>query len=162
MNKKGYTTPSQSAPGPATGPTEETDEMRKGIQAFLACMALMPVSICEAAATPAPKPLPPLVAEAPPAASEDMWTQYPEFFARFKEVWLNCPRELEYGRIIEGAKWFNDNTAYYERIIRECRADRAHKPNRSWPPTQAAAKMRIERFFSRRCDGAACRWVRTK
>ncbi len=142
---------------------EELENMRLNLAAFVGCLAILPLSVCDVvAATPAPKPRPPLVAEAPPAVSEDMWEKYPNFFARYKTIWLECPVELHVKESIEAAKWYNDHTAQYDTMLKTCRDDKKSKPQRAWPPTEQGAKMREVHFFSWKCAGGQCQWVQTK
>ncbi len=137
--------------------------MHQNLAALIGCLAILPVSVCSAAAAEsAPKLLPPVVAEAPSGASEDMWDKYPAFFARYKTIWLECPVELPLKDAIEAAEWFNKNTAQYRTYIGTCRKDVAHKPERSWPPTPKAAQMRKERFFSQQCTAGKCEWVQSR
>lgn len=137
--------------------------MRKSIAAYTACLALFPAGWCDAEAATS-KPLPPIVVtEAPAAASSSMWTEYPDFFGRFKEVWVNCPaRAFEKGEYISTAKWLNDNTAQYNHILKTCRQYEAHARKRIWPPSPATNTSLQDRFFSWKCTGSSCGWVQTQ
>jgi len=66
--------------------------------------------------------------------SPDMWEKYPDFFERFKMVWTSCPgRSLGAGYSF-AAKWLNENSDYYERILDTCDTRGAKEDKRTWPP----------------------------
>lgn len=158
--QKGYT--GNSVPGSAT-PEQLSEETDMKMLALLACVALLPAGQCDAKEE-LPQQLPPLVVVAPPARSADMWDKYPAFFERFHDVWTNCPAQVfEPGRELEAAKWFNDHTWHYQRMVKTCLKYQAHVPKRTaWPPTPKTAQARIERFFTWQCQEGKCDWVQTK
>lgn len=138
---------------------QELEDMHKSMKAFVACVALFPATWCDAEAA---TPLPPIVVtEAPATESSGMWTQHPDFFARFKEVWTNCPaRAFEKGSYIEVARWFNDNTVQYEKILKTCRKFEAHAQKRVWPPSPQTNKSLQDRFFE--WDERTSSWVQKR
>ncbi len=132
--------------------------MRKSMKAFAACVALFGAGLCDAEAAAPKSSLPKIVAEAPAAESADMWTRHPEFFARFREVWINCPgRGFEKGTFIDSAKVLNELPALYEKIITSCPKHEAHGKKRQWPPNPATNTSLQDRFFA--WDPATSSWV---
>ncbi len=139
---------------------QELEEMRKSISAFVACVAMFSAAWCDAEAATSVLP-PKVVIEVPTAESADMWTQYPDFFARLKEVWVNCPgRVLEKGAYIKAAKWFNENTSHYERILKTCAQHEAHARKREWPPSPGTNRSLQDRFFD--WDERSRSWVQRR
>ncbi len=113
----------------------ELAELRRSMEAFVACLILLPVVWCEAGDTAPAVFLPSVAYTAPAAASADMWEKYAEFFGRLREVWTSCPgRSLGSGHIF-AAEWLNENTAWYRQILRTCRTSETQGGKRAWPPS---------------------------
>lgn len=111
-----------------------------------------------------PAPLPEIVVTAPAPVQEspEMWGTHAPYFERFKQVWINCPaRVFEAGRYIAIAEWFNKHHRQYEHILATCKKYEAHVPRREWPPGPKTARV-MDRYFSWRCEGGACGWVRVR
>lgn len=121
---------------------QETAELRKSTEAFVACLVLLPADWCEAEeGTTGPAPLPPKAVQKVPTLQsvkalkpEEVWVQYSDFFERFKEVWAECPGRDVGAGYIPAAAWLNGNTARYRQILEACRGYDAQWDKRAWPP----------------------------
>ncbi len=127
------------APVPPAQVQEQRPQASTSGEAFAACLILLPATWCEVeAGTTAPAMLPPVVHAAPASESSDMWEKHSVFFERFKEVWTACPGKVAGAGYIPAAHWLNENTAWYQQILKTCGSFKDEGGKRAWPPGSGA------------------------